>query len=77
MAYNKRGFAYYRMYNWNKCVEDNTKAIQLDPKLYQAYRDRSDSYDCLGLEKEAKEDKRMYEYLLREKFMREGMPTKK
>jgi len=71
LVYNKRGYCYFRRTEFWKCVEDNTKALQLNNKLYEAYRDRRDAYKCLGLEKEAKDDSRMYEALLREKSMTE------
>eukprot|EP01080_Neovahlkampfia_damariscottae_P003820 gene3820-6981_t len=69
-AYNKRGYAYFRKTEFYKCVEDNSKAILLNPRIYQAYRDRSNAYECLGLEEESKEDKRTYEVILREKLLK-------
>ena len=50
-----------------KCIEDNSKAISLNENVYQAFRDRANAYDCIGLETESIEDKRKYEVILRQK----------
>ncbi len=50
-----------------KAVDDNTQAIQADPKMYEAYFDRATCYDLLQMESEAKDDMLRYETLKREK----------
>jgi tetratricopeptide (TPR) repeat protein len=68
LAYNKRGYAYFRTHQWQKCVDDNTRALEVDPKCIEAYRDRMEAYDILGMRSESDEDKRSYEFLLRKKL---------
>jgi Tfp pilus assembly protein PilF len=65
LAYNKRAYSYYRKYKWWECVEDNTKALQIDSSLYQAYRDRAEAYQNLNLLEDAKSDLKNYELYLR------------
>ncbi|HEV3329885.1 MAG TPA: tetratricopeptide repeat protein [Bryobacteraceae bacterium] len=40
-AYNARGFAWYRLYNFSLALADLDKAIELDPNYANAYRNRA------------------------------------
>jgi tetratricopeptide (TPR) repeat protein len=66
IAHHKIGYCYMIMKKYNSVVESNSKAILLDPKLVFAYRDRAIAYEELGRANEAKEDKKVLEYLTRE-----------
>lgn len=66
-AYNKIGVAFYRMYEYWNAITMQNKAIDLDPKCFQAYHDRSEAYMALNMEKEGKEDAKQFEFLARKK----------
>ncbi len=65
IAHNKLGYCYYRRYKYREAIEENTKAIRINPSMMEAYRDRCECYECLSFETEAAEDRRMVEYLKR------------
>lgn len=46
-AYNKRGYCVFRRLEWWKCVNDNTKAIEINPLNMEAYRDRAEVSKCI------------------------------
>ena len=64
-ALNKRGWCHYKNNEWWKSVDDNTEAINIDNTFFPAFRDRCESYECLGKMDLAKEDRTMCEYLKR------------
>jgi tetratricopeptide (TPR) repeat protein len=65
IAHNKLGYCFYRRYRYYDAIEQNTLALKLEPTFMEAYRDRCECYECLSLDKEADEDRRMVEYLKR------------
>jgi tetratricopeptide (TPR) repeat protein len=65
IAHNKLGYCYYRRYRYHDGIEENTKALLLNPDLLEAYRDRLECHEALSHDSEAAEDRRMVEFLKR------------
>lgn len=72
-AHNKLGYCYFKKHRWWECVQENTKAIELDPELAEAYKDRSEAYKMLNQLKEAERDRIQYEVLLRKKVLKKSL----
>ena len=46
------------MKEYDKAIDDYSKAIELDPSLYITYRNRSEAYDALGQHDLAEADRK-------------------
>ena len=43
-TYSNRAMAYFKLNNFNACISDASKAIDLDPKFIKAYHRRGNAY---------------------------------
>jgi len=71
-AYNYRGRAHFEDGDYWKCVDDNSKALQIDGEFKSGYADRGRAYETLGLAQEAEEDFKQYTVRHREKKFKEN-----
>jgi tetratricopeptide (TPR) repeat protein len=67
-AYHYRGKLWLDKEEYGKAIEDNTKALKINPKLWVAYHDRSKAYSHLNLKDAAERDLMMFNVLQREKL---------
>lgn len=64
-AYYFASFCYSKRADWWKVIEILTRAIEHDPKLFQAYEQRSEAYETMRRPDEAKADKDQAELIKR------------
>ncbi|MGL5959450.1 MAG: tetratricopeptide repeat protein [Bacteroidales bacterium] len=57
--YHQRGLAYFALQDYTKAIADFTQAIKLDAQEAEYYTCRSEAYEKIGKEAEAKKDKRI------------------
>lgn len=69
IAHNKRGFCYLKIGEYNKCIAEQTSAINYSDKYIDAYRDRAIAFELIGKYQDAAEDNRQREFLTRAKFV--------
>lgn len=68
-AHSRRAFCFLKLKRYWDCIKEADKALELDPELSEAYRDRAAAKKALGHDDEAAADARHAEFLLRKKFV--------
>ena len=56
LAYVNNGDEYYKIEKYKESITEYTKAIEINPQLYQAYNHRGRAYYRLGENKKAEAD---------------------
>ena len=68
MAHHYRAKVFAHHSEWFEAIEENKKALLLNPRLADAFLDISNAYTQLGKEEEAEENRQAYEVLKRGKI---------